>query len=98
MKKTFIIILMMVFSIICFTGRSAVANTEGGSVSILDAVETALNAVPGKLVDVERELNAIEVQVATKKYGVVEVYIDDKTGEILMMENAETEFGGKKDH
>lgn len=70
----------------------AFANTK--RISEERAIEIAKSHIDGKFLDLEYDkMNTIEVRLKSNLYGIVEVYMELATGEVLMIENEDSEFG-----
>ena len=96
MKKTTQAVIMAVV-FVAVAASSVFADVEAVPITDRRAVQIAKGQVAGKLFDVERESNMIEVRI-TKRGELIEIYIDERTGEVMMIENHATEFESGNNH
>lgn len=66
---------------------------QGGGISDARAREIALSAVPGQVIEVEREGRELEVVVRATDGSLKEVELDARTGRILSIEDEDGEDG-----
>lgn len=91
-QKLFTPILSLLLALLVTT--SAVANTDKTPITKAKAIEIAKSQINGKFINAEYDWeNAVEVKLQTEKNGIVEVYVDLYSGEVLMMENETSDFG-----
>ena len=89
-----VIILAAILAVIA---SNAFASVERLPITDRRAAQIAKKEVRGKVVDIERESNMIEVRIA-RRGDIIEVYIDERTGDVMMIESHSTEFESGDHH
>ncbi len=96
MKKNSLIVIFLMFTLL-FPGFSAGSDNNNSFVhsdmvqleriSMDEAVESALNAIPGKVIETEMENGIYEIKILSEEGWISDVYVDPWDGSILKIKS-----------